>query len=113
MQDVFATLADTGATYDEAVSALNAHCQPQINNTFQRHVFRRECQKANETVSQFVVRLRKLGQHSEFGALTNAFIRDQVVDKYISKKLRTQLLAERDLTLDRLFALAQAKEASE
>ena len=79
VQDVFATLADTGATYDEAVSALNAHFQPQINNTFQRHVFRRECQKADETVSQFVVRLGKLSQHSEFGAQTDAFIRDQVV----------------------------------
>ena len=97
MQDVFATLADTGATYDEAVAALNAHFQPQVNVTFQRHVSRRECQKANETVSQFVVRLRKLAQHCEFGAVTDAFIRDQVVDKCISKKLRTQLLAERDL----------------
>ena len=29
------------------------------------------------------------------------------------KKLRTQFLAERDLTLDRLLTLAQAKEPSE
>ena len=60
-----------------------------------------------------MVRLGKLAQHCEFGAQTDAFIRDQVVVKCISKKLRTQLLAERDLTVDRLFALAQAKEASE
>ena len=83
VQDICATLADTGATYDEAVSALNAHFQPQINNTFQRHVFRRECQKADETVSQFVIRLRKLAQHCKFGAHTDAFIRDQVVDRCI------------------------------
>ena len=80
VQDVFATRADTGATYDEAVASLNAHFQPQVNVTFQRHVSRRECQKADETVSQFVVRLRKLAQHSEFDAQTDAFIRDQVVD---------------------------------
>ena len=84
VQDVFATLADTGATYDEAVAALNAHFQPQVNLTFQRTtsrrpVFRRECQEADETVPQFVVRLRKLAQHCKFGAQTDAFIRDQVV----------------------------------
>ena len=109
VQDNFATLADTGATYDEAVAALNAHFQPQVNVTFQIPVFRSESQKVDETVLQFVVRLRKLAQHCEFGAQTDAFIRDQVVDKYISKKLRTQLLAERDLTQDRLLTLAQAK----
>ena len=56
-----------------------------------------------------MVRLGKLSQHSEFGAQTDAFIRDQVVDKCISKILRTQLQAERDLTLDRLLTLARAK----
>ena len=38
VQAIFVTLADTGATYDEAVAALNAHFQPQVNVTFQRHV---------------------------------------------------------------------------
>ena len=28
------TLADTGVTYDEAVAALNAHFQPQVDVTF-------------------------------------------------------------------------------
>ena len=36
MQEVFATLADTGVTYDEVVTALNAHFQPQVDVTFQR-----------------------------------------------------------------------------
>ena len=58
-----------------------------------------------EMVSQFVVRLRKLAQHCEF----RAFILDRVVDKCISKKFHTQLLAERDLTLDRLLTFARAK----
>ena len=83
VQDNFAILADTGATDDEAVASLNTHFQPQVNVTFQRPVFRRECQKADETVSQFVIRLRKLAQHCKFGAQTDAFIRDQVVDRCI------------------------------
>ena len=51
VQDICATLADTGATYDEAVAVFNARFQPQVNVTFQRHDFCRECQKADETVS--------------------------------------------------------------
>ena len=71
------------------------------------------CQKADEMVSQLVVRLRKLTQHCKFGAQIDAVISNRVVDNCISKKLRTQLLAKRHLTLDRLLTLAQAKEASE
>ena len=87
VQDIFATLADTGATYDEAVAVFNAHFQPQVNVTFQRHDFCRECQEADETVSQFVVRLGKLAQHCEFGAQTDAFIRDQVVDNAYQRNI--------------------------
>ena len=38
VQDNYATLADTCATYDEAVAALNAHFRPRVNVTFQKHV---------------------------------------------------------------------------
>ena len=55
VQDIFVTLPDTGATYDEAVAVLNAHFQPQVNVTFQRNVFRCKYQKADEMVSHFMV----------------------------------------------------------
>ena len=58
MKDVFETLDDTGTTYDEAKTALNAHFQPQVNVTYQRHLFRKSSQTDTETVSQFVVRLK-------------------------------------------------------
>ena len=41
------------------------------------------------------------------------FIWDQVIDNCHSKRLRTTLLAERDLKLDRVLDLAAAMEASE
>ena len=55
VQDISATLADKGATYDEAVAVVNAQFQPQVKVTIQRHVFRHECQKADEMVLQFEV----------------------------------------------------------
>ena len=49
----------------------------------------------------------------EFGDQVDDFIRDQVIDNGRSKRLRTKLLAERDLNLDRVIDLAGAMEASE
>ena len=49
----------------------------------------------------------------EFCDHVDDFIRDQVIDNGRSKRLRTKLLAERDLNLDRVLDLAGAMEASE
>ena len=77
VQGIFATLVDTRATYD---AALNAHFffLSKANVTFQRRVFCCDCQKADETVSQFVAQLRKLAQHCEFSAQTFALIRSVI-----------------------------------
>ena len=80
VQGIFPTLADTEATYDEAVAMLNicAFFLSKANVTSQRRVFCCDCQKADETVSQFVVQLRKLALHCEFGAQTFALIRSVI-----------------------------------
>jgi len=40
VQDIFATLSDTGTTYTEAFTALNMHFSPQKSLQFERHTFR-------------------------------------------------------------------------
>jgi hypothetical protein len=113
VQTVFETLPNTGDKYDDAKQKLTEHFKPLANVTFQRHLFRKEAQKDGETVSQFVVRLRRLAESCSFGDSKDDFIRDQVVDKCASKSLRRKLLAEKELTLTKVLELAQAKEASE
>ena len=115
VQDIFDTLADTGDVYTTAHESLTAYFRPQVNIPYNRHVFRQERQKPDETVAQFVTRLRQqlLAVSCDFGASADDFIRDQVIDICIPKHLRTKLLAEKDLQLARLLELAQAKETSE
>ena len=113
VQEVFDTLTDTGTRFDEAVNKLNTHFKPCTNITFQRHVFRKEEQKDSESITQYVVRLKKLADTCNFGDEKDNCIRDQVVDKCKSQSLRKKLLAEKDLTLQKTLEIAQAKEASE
>ena len=83
------------------------------NTSFNRHKFRQEKQKEGETVAHFVTRLRQLAALCDFpNDSLDSFICDQLIDNCLSKKLRTKLLAERDLDLDHALDIAQAMEAS-
>ena len=48
-----------------------------------------------------------------FGEMLNDFLRDQVIDHCVSKRLRTRLLAEKELNLNNTLEVAAAMEASE
>ena len=113
IQDMFFTLADTGNTYESAKAKITAYFTPRKNTSYNRHMFRKACQNDEESVAQYVTRLRQLAHLCEFGDQGDDFIRDQVIDNGRSKRLRTKLLAERDLNLDRVLDLAGAMEASE
>ena len=112
VQDIFDTLADTGNTYDIAKTKLEAHFKPKQNVPYNRHVFRQAQQTADETVPQFVTRLKKLAIGCSYDTADD-FIRDQVIEKCRSNLLRKKLLAEVDLKLEKALELARALEISE
>lgn len=113
VQDIFDTFGVTDSTYEDTQKKLDTHFSPYENIPFNRHVFRQCDQREGESIIQFVTRLRELANACKFGDSATDFIRDQVIDKCKSRYLRTKLLAEKRLTLDRLLEIAQAKEASE
>ena len=107
VQDIFATLPDTGESkdYEKAVKALNDYFIPKVNTAYARHVFRQLVQKPNEPIQQFVTRLRHAAKDCGYGTDVNNHIRDEVLAKCNSSYLRRKLLEEGDsLTLARLLA---------
>ena len=69
-------------------------------------------QESGETVDQFVCRLRQRAINCEFGGNEGDYIRDQVIDKCYSSKLRRKFLEkEGALTLDDLLRIARSQEA--
>ena len=91
---------------------LDDYFVPKANVPFERHLFRQIVQESEETVDQFVCRLRQRAINCEFGENENDYIRDQVIDKCYSSKLRRKFLEkERTLTLDDLLRIARSQEA--
>ena len=112
-QDIFFTFEPQPEDYDSAARALTKYFKPAKNLPYVRHIFRQAKQSDCESVAQYVTRLRQLAKDCDFGNETADFIRDQVIDKCSSDKLRTRLLAEKDLTLEKCLTIAASKELSE
>ena len=77
-------------------------------------MFRQITQSSEETVHQFVCRLRQRAASCDFGEREDEYIRDQLIDKCYSAKLRRKFL-EKDgsVTLNDLLKTARAQEAAD
>ena len=120
-QDIFFTLTlvegDAGdSAYVIAKKTLDHYFTPLSNVPYERHTFRSMAQEANETIEQYITRLRVKAETCEFGVidLVDEQIRDQVVEKCASNHLRHKLLEKgRTLTLKNVRDTARALEDSE
>ncbi|CAB3992802.1 Retrovirus-related Pol poly from transposon, partial [Paramuricea clavata] len=112
VQEVFETLPNTGDDYKTALEKLNEYFQPKRNIPFERHVFRQASQQPDESMDVFVTRLRTLSKTCVFGEQTDEAIRDQAIDKCVSKELRRRLLREPDIDLSKLLTISRAFEQS-
>ena len=111
VQEIFETLSDTGDDYKTALDKLNVYFEPQKNISFERHTFRQASQQQQEPITDYVTRLKTLAATCEFPN-KEEMIRDQVVDKCYSAKLRRRLLQEPSLTLDKVISIGRALEVA-
>ena len=96
-----------------ALEKLDAYFKPQRNIPFERHMFIQATQDPSETMDMYVTRLKRLAQTCDYGTLSDEMIRDQVLQKCYSTRLRRRLLREETLTLDVFLHIARALEASD
>lgn len=115
VQDVFYTLPEGEGenVFDKCLSSLNTHFSPQVNVPYERHSFRNMCQTNNESIDQYITRLRQKAESCSFDNVDEQ-IRDQVIEKCNSHALRRKLLEKgRNLTLQKLCEIARSMEMSE
>ena len=53
--------------YDVTLKQLHGHFAPQVNSAYERHLFRAMKQLSDETIDQFITRLRQKADFCEFG----------------------------------------------
>ena len=111
-QEIFDTLTETGEDYKTALAKLDDYFLPKKNVDYETFQFRQASQKSDETVDQFVTRLRRLAVHCEFPDLDRE-LKSTVIQNCKSKRLRRYALREDDMTLDKILSKARALEASE
>ena len=98
--------------YPTTLKVLDDYFIPKAKVPFARHLFRQITQSSEETVDQFVCRLRQRAASCDFGEWEDEYIRDQLIDKCYSAKLRRKFF-EKDgsVTLNDLLITARAQEA--
>ena len=115
-------------TYVHLLVKLKNYYAPQENETVERHAFYSMTQEEDETIEDFLNRLKEQALKCNFRVLcqpahdnveavyhdqTNEFLRDRIVVGIHDDHIRRRLMRERNLTLDTAVDLIKATERAD
>ena len=111
---MFDTLPDTvdAANYTITMQKLDAYFTPLKDVDFEIFTFRKESQRSDETVDQYVTRLHKPASTCDFVDVYKE-IKSVLIQNCSSKGLHRYTFVKVDVTLSQLLAKARAFESSE
>ncbi|CAG2198052.1 unnamed protein product [Mytilus edulis] len=115
VQDIYFTLTEEEGDddFDKTIKTLKKHFDAKVNFSVERYNLRSIKQNDTETIDQYITRLKQqvvLCDHAD----PDAQVRDQVIEKCRSNKLRTRLLEKGPgLTLDDVRTIARTLEMAE
>ena len=117
VNEIYDTLAADTDTYKQTVDKVSEYLKPCKNIAFDRNNFRSIVQHENESMKDYVIRLRQAGNCCAFDdySLEQAII-EQIVSKCTSPSLRKKLLelgSGKTLTLDIVSEAASIREQTE
>ena len=95
-------------SFAEIMQLMSAHYQLKPSTIVQRFTFHSHVRQQGETVATFVVQLKKLSEHCEFGDTLDDMLCDRIVCGIDDGQVQRHLLAEPDLTYKKAFDIAQA-----
>ncbi|XP_058456616.1 uncharacterized protein K02A2.6-like [Malaya genurostris] len=102
-------------TYDEIVQTLENHFNPEPLEILENFRFkcRKQCdERADESIDDYLIALRKLAITCNFGNYLSTALRNQFVFGIKDRGIQARLLEVRGLTLDRAREIAVSMEAS-
>jgi hypothetical protein len=117
LEEIHSTLPEetpdtVNTNYKKAIHRLTQYFNPKRNTTIEIFKFCQAKQTNEETVEQFVTRLRLLSTYCEFADVNKEIVK-QVIQTCTSKKLRRDLLKTDDIELTKLLKISRANDTVE
>lgn len=102
-------------SFEELVDIVENHVNPKASDMAERMKLRACLQNESETVSEYLLRLKKLAMTCKFMGQESLEenLRDQFTYGLKSEKYRQRLLTERELSFNRAVTLATSLEAAQ
>ncbi|MEE4247362.1 MAG: reverse transcriptase domain-containing protein, partial [Kangiellaceae bacterium] len=100
------------ATYSQICAKLKEHFDPTPPELVLRFRFYTRCRQAGESVAEFLAELRKLARNCNFGDNLESMLRDRLALGINDDAIQSKLFAEKEMTLNKAFSLAQAHESA-
>ncbi|XP_050509696.1 uncharacterized protein K02A2.6-like isoform X1 [Diabrotica virgifera virgifera] len=113
LKNLVAPKKPTELTYAEIKSKLILHYAPPVSEIYERFVFYNCQQKVNQSVSDYMVELKKLSSTCNFGQFLEDALRDRFVCGMMDEGIQKKLLAEAGLTFANACQIAQASELAQ
>ncbi|XP_046590198.1 uncharacterized protein LOC124293399 [Neodiprion lecontei] len=99
-------------SFAENIKLMSDHLKPKPSETMERCTFHKASQKENETIADFVARLKKLSLYCNFSNLDDA-LKDQFVCGIKDRNTRVKLFEEKSLTFKIACEIATTRESAE
>ena len=112
-RDLVAPKKLTEYKFAELVDIMKKHQDPTPSIIVQRYNFNSRMQRSGESVASYVAELRHLSEHCKFGDILNDMLRDRLVCGISDSHIQRALLAEKELTFDKIYEKALAMESAE
>lgn len=100
-------------TYKQLKDRLRQHFNPQKNVIAERFKFHKYDQSINETITEYIVKLKDLSKNCEFGTFLQEALRDRLVCGLVSEKIQSRLLSEDKLTFNNACKIGISMELTE
>lgn len=93
--------------YVAMIEILDEHFNLTVNVPYERQLFRRASQEANESLDQYIIRLRQLAASCEYTVVDDE-IRDQIMEKVFSVELKKRFYEKANITLKEICEIGKA-----
>jgi transposase InsO family protein len=92
VREIYSTFGIENATYDEAVSRLDAYFKPRVNLHYEKWLLRSQKQDANEALDDYLIRIQRQADRCGYGERREEALLEAMMDGIHCGPLRDKLL---------------------